>query len=178
MYSLAIEVLENIGNRVTPSQLQIFGTDVSEVALEKARAGIYQANALGGVSPERIQRFFEKHDNGSRIVKEIRDLCIFARHDVTHDPPFSRLDLVSCRNLLIYLDEVAQRRIMQAFHFALRPHGMLMIGPAETIGQSSELFEQVDKRARIYRRRPGSGPGMIGQQTDVTPSGLTRFVGR
>ena len=101
-------------------------------------------------------------------MKEIRDLCIFARHDVTHDPPFSRLDLVSCRNLLIYLDEVAQRRIMQAFHFALRPHGMLMIGPAETIGQSSELFEQVDKRARIYRRRPGSGPGMIGQQTDVT----------
>ena len=96
-------------------------------------------------------------------MKAIRDLCIFARQDVTHDPPFSRLDLISCRNLLIYLDEVAQRRILQAFHFALRPQGVLMIGPAESIGQSSELFEQVDKRFRIYRRRPGSGPGTAGQ---------------
>ena len=116
------------------------------------------------VSSERLQRFFERHDDGYRIVKEIRDLCIFARQDVTRDPPFSRLDLISCRNLLIYLDEVAQRRVLQAFHFALRPNGMLIIGPAESTGQSSELFEQVDKRFRTYRRRLASGPGTAGQR--------------
>ncbi len=162
VYSLAIELAESIGGRVAPSQAQIFGTDVSEAALEKARAGVYQPNALRDVSSERLQRFFEKHDGGYRIRKEIRDLCIFARQDVTHDPPFARLDLVSCRNLLIYLDEVAQRRIMQTFHFALRPNGVLVIGPAESLGQSSGLFEQVDKRFRIYKRRPGSGPGTAG----------------
>ena len=158
VYSLAIELLDWIGNRVVPSEAQIFGTDVSEAALEKARAGIYQANALRDVSSERRQRFFEKHDDHFRVVKEIRDLCIFARQDVTYDPPFSRLDLISCRNLLIYLDDVAQRRTLQSFHFALQPHGVLIIGPAESIG-SSELFDRVDKRFRIFRRRPGSGAG-------------------
>jgi two-component system CheB/CheR fusion protein len=163
VYSIAIELLESLGDRISPSEAQIFGTDVSEVALEKARAGVYLANVVRDVSSERLQRFFERHDNGFRIVKAIRDLCIFARQDVTHDPPFSHLDLVSCRNLLIYLDEVAQRRILQAFHFALRPQGVLIIGPAESIAQSSELFEQVDKRFRIYRKRPGSGLGTAQQ---------------
>jgi len=158
VYSLAIELLDWIGNRVVPSEAQIFGTDVSEAALDKARAGIYHANGLRDVSSERRQRFFEKHDDEFRVVKEIRDLCIFARQDVTYDPPFSRLDLISCRNLLIYLDDVAQRRTLQSFHFALQPHGVLIIGPAESIG-SSELFDRVDKRFRIFRRRPGSGAG-------------------
>ena len=131
----------------------------------KRAPAVYLANVMRDVSGERLQRFFERHDDGYRIRKEIRDLCIFARQDVTRDPPFSRLDLISCRNLLIYLDEVAQRRVFQAFHFALRPNGMLLVGPAESVGQSSELFEQVDKRFRIYRRRPGSGrarPGCTG----------------
>ena len=159
VYSLAIEILESLGDQMASPRIQIFGTDVSEVALEKARNGVYAANVLNSVSSERLQRFFENHEDGFRIKKSVRDLCIFARQDVTHDPPFSRLDLISCRNLLIYLDDVAQRRIMQTFHFALRPHGILSIGTAETIGQTSELFEQVDKRFRIYRRRAGSGPG-------------------
>ena len=161
VYSIAIELLEWIGNRVLPSEVQIFGTDVSEAALERARAGIYHANALRDVSSERRERFFEKHDDDFRVVQEIRDLCIFARQDVTYDPPFSRLDLISCRNLLIYLDDVAQRRTLQSFHFALQPHGVLIIGPAESIG-SSELFDRVDKRFRIFRRRPGSGAGTAG----------------
>src|SRR4030095_9228164 len=110
VYSLAIELLEWIGNRVLPSEAQIFGTDVSEAALEKARAGIYQANALRDVSSERRQRFFEKHDDEFRVLKEIRDLCIFARQDVTYDPPFSRLDLISCRHLLIYLADAVTHR--------------------------------------------------------------------
>ena len=163
VYSIVIELLEFLGGRVVASEAQIFGTDVSEAALEKARAGVYLTNVMRDVSSERLQRFFEKHDDGYRIVKEVRDLCVFARQDVTRDPPFSRLDLVSCRNLLIYLDEVAQRRMLQAFHFALRPQGTLIIGPAESVGQSSELFEQIDKRYRIYRRRPGSGAGTTGQ---------------
>jgi len=163
VYSIAIELLEWIGNHVLPSEAQIFGTDVSEAALEKARAGIYHANALRDVPTERRQRFFEKHGGDFRVVKEIRDLCIFARQDVTYDPPFSRLDLISCRNVLIYLDDVAQRRTLQSFHFALKPHGMLVIGPAENIG-SSELFDRVDKRFRIFRRHPGSGPGTAGHR--------------
>src|SRR5258707_4843302 len=89
-----------------------------------------------------------------RISKEIRDLCLFARQDVTRDPPFSRLDLISCRNLLIYLDEVAQRRVLRTFHYALRPRGMLFFGPAEGIGQSPELFQQIDTRSPVVRRMP------------------------
>ena len=153
VYSLAIALLEFLGS--TPATIQIFGTDVSDEAIEKARAGVYPPNALRDISPERLQRFFVKLDDHYRIAKEVRDLCIFARQDVTRDPPFSRLDLISCRNLLIYLDEAAQRRILQVFHFALRPEGMILFGPAESIGQSSELFEKADTRVRLYRRRPG-----------------------
>ena len=100
-------------------------------------------------------------------------MCVFARHDVTRDPPFRRLDLVSCRNVLIYLDAAAQRRVMQIFHFALRPHGYLMLGPSESVGQASELFELSDKSHRLYARRaslPGKGPGMVRRGT----SGFSR----
>jgi two-component system CheB/CheR fusion protein len=163
VYSVVIELLEFMGDRLSSSEVQVFGSDVSEAALERARAGVYHSNITRDVSHERLQRFFEGVGDGYRIGKEIRDLCIFARQDVTRDPPFSRLDLVSCRNLLIYLDEVAQRRVFQALHFALHPNGMLLVGPAETVGQASELFEQMDKRFRIYRRRPGSGVGTTGR---------------
>ena len=184
-----IELLEWIGNRVLPSEAQIFGTDVSEAALEKARAGVYHANALRDVSTERRQRFFEKHDDEFRVVKEIRDLCIFARQDVTYDPPFSRLDLISCRNLLIYLDDAAQRRTLQSFHFALQPHGMLIIGPAESIG-SSELFERVDKRfraipeaSRLRSRQGWSSWGprpsrSSGGRSDLTPQATEESLAR
>ena len=101
------------------------------------------------MSSERLQRFFTKQNGEHRIAKDVRDLCLFARQDVTHDPPFSRLDLISCRNLLIYLDGVAQQRVLRTFHYALRPEGMLIFGPAESIGPSSDLFEQVDKRFRV-----------------------------
>src|SRR6185295_20384614 len=109
---------------------QIFGTDVNDTALQHARAGVYSVSALHDVSPERLQRFFTKQSDEYRVVKDVRDLCLFARQDVTHDPPFSRLDLISCRNLLIYLDTFAQRRVLRTFHYALRPHGMLFVGPA------------------------------------------------
>jgi two-component system, chemotaxis family, CheB/CheR fusion protein len=112
VYSIAMTLVEYLGERHMPEAIQIFGTDLSETALEKARAGVYLENIAQEVSSERLARFFVKQDDHYRIAKSIRDLCIFARQDVTRDPPFSRLDLVSCRNLLIYLDASAQRRVM------------------------------------------------------------------
>ena len=154
VYSVAIALLEYLGDSVPAARIQIFGTDVSETALQQARAGVYAAHALHDVSSERLQRFFTKQNGEYRVAKQVRDLCLFARQDVTRDPPFSRLDLISCRNLLIYLDGVAQQRVLRTFHYALRPEGMLMFGPAESVGPSSDLFEQVDKRFRVYRRLP------------------------
>ena len=162
VYSVAITLLEYLGGSVPSARIQIFGTDVSETALQHARAGMYSASAVHEVSSERLQRFFTKQNGEYRVAKEIRDLCLFARQDVTHDPPFSRLDFISCRNLLIYLGGVAQQRVLRTFHYALRPEGMLICGPAESVGASSDLFEQVDKRFRVYRRLPGhhGGSGM------------------
>jgi two-component system, chemotaxis family, CheB/CheR fusion protein len=157
VYSVAIALLEYLGNGAPAFRIQIFGTDVSEAALQKARAGVYHVNSLRDVSPERLERFFTKQNGDYGIAKDIRDLCLFARQDVTRDPPFSRLDLISCRNLLIYLDEVAQRRVLRTFHYALRPQGRLFFGPAESVAQSSELFEQADKRFRVFRRMPNTG---------------------
>jgi two-component system CheB/CheR fusion protein len=167
VYSVAIAVLEYFGDGLPPLKIQIFGTDVSEVALETARAGVYRVNALQEVSAERLKRFFNQQNGEYRIAKDIRDLCLFARQDVTRDPPFSRLDLISCRNLLIYLDEVAQRRVLRTFHYALRPHGMLFFGPAESVAQSPELFEQIDSRWRVFRRLPNTGGGAIAARGDV-----------
>jgi len=165
VYSVAVALVEYLAESVPAGRIQIFGTDVSETALRHARAGVYSAHAVRDISSERLQRFFTKENDEYRVVKDVRDLCLFARQDVTHDPPFSRLDLISCRNLLIYLDGVAQQRVLRTFHYALRPEGMLTFGPAERIGASSNLFEQVDKRFRVYRRLAvhpgGSGTPLI-----------------
>jgi two-component system CheB/CheR fusion protein len=169
VYSVAIVLLEYFDG-LPPMRIQIFGTDVSEAALEKARAGVYHDTAMGEVSDERRERFFVRHNGEHRISKDIRDLCLFARQDVTRDPPFGRLDLISCRNLLIYLDDVAQRRVLRTFHYALRPQGLLFFGPAESIAQSPELFEQVDSRLRVYRRMPNAGGGAMADRSDVSAS--------
>jgi two-component system, chemotaxis family, CheB/CheR fusion protein len=114
-YSIAIVLLEYLGDRATATRVQIFGTDLSDVAIQKARSGLYTDSIADEISPERLQRFFVKLDEHYQISKTIRDLCVFARQDVTRDPPFSRLDLVSCRNLLIYLDHTLQQRIISLF---------------------------------------------------------------
>lgn len=152
VYSIAIALVEYLGDRLPSAGIQIFGTDVSEVEIEKARAGRYLANIAEEVSSERLQRFFVKQDHHYRIARSVRDLCIFARHDITRDPPFSRLDLVSCRNLLIYLGAAAQRRVMQVFHYSLRSQGFLLLGPSESAG-STDLFELLDKQQRLYSRK-------------------------
>ena len=122
-YSIAIVLLEYLGDRATSTRVQIFGTDLSDVAIDKARTGIYMEGIADEVSPERLQRYFAKLDGHYQVSKTVRDLCVFARHDVTRDPPFSRLDLVSCRNLLIYLDQKLQQQIIPLFHYSLNPDG-------------------------------------------------------
>jgi two-component system CheB/CheR fusion protein len=156
-YSIAMVLLEYLGDRAASIRVQIFGTDLSEAAIEKARTGFYADSIENDVSPERLQRFFIKLDDHYQISKTIRDLCVFARHDVTRDPPFSRLDLLSCRNLLIYLDQPLQRQTISLFHYALNPNGFLVLGPSETIGRSPELFRLLDSRHQIYRRQPMQG---------------------
>lgn len=155
VYSLAICLAEYLGARLADTPVQIFGTDISVDALEAARAGRYLENIVRTVSPERLNRFFTRDGHCYRVDKSIRDLCTFARQNVAHDPPFSRMDLVSCRNLLIYLDPVLQRHVLPLFHYALRPEGVLMLGPSETVGALSEYFGVLEgARSKVYLRKP------------------------
>jgi len=170
VYSLAILFLEYLGERLPTLRIQMFGTDVSDSALQTARAGVYPLNLLHEVSTERLERFFVRHNDEYRIAKNVRDLCLFARQDVTRDPPFSRLDLISCRNLLIYFDDVVQRRVLRTFHYALRPRGILFFGPAESAALSPELFQQTDSRSRVFRRVPNTGRGEIAEREHATDS--------
>ena len=129
---------------------EIFATDLSETAIEKARAGTYTGATLAHVSPQRLARFFTRTEHGYKIVKAIRDVCVFARHNVAQDPPFSKLDLISCCNVLIYLGDVLQRKVWSILHYALKPKGFLIVGPSESIGTLSESFHQVGKTHKIY----------------------------
>jgi two-component system CheB/CheR fusion protein len=154
VYSIAIALLEYLGDLLPPAGIQIFGTDISEAAIEKCRTGAYFDSIAQDVSADRLRRYFVRQNSHYVIERCIRDLCVFARQDITRDPPFSRLDLVSCRNLLIYLGAAVQGRIMQTFRYALRPNGFLLLGPSESAGQREELFEAVDKQHRLYKPRP------------------------
>jgi two-component system, chemotaxis family, CheB/CheR fusion protein len=150
-YSIAIVLAEFLADPAPHRRVQIFATDVSEAAVDVARSGIYPPGIAADVSAERLERFFQKADGGYRIAKPLRDMCVFARHDISRDPPFSRLDLIVCRNVLIYLDVAVQKRLMSAFHYALKPHGVLMLGAAETPGAQAP-FSTIDKKWRIYRK--------------------------
>ena len=154
-YSQAIALLEFLGNSRAETPVQLFGTDLSQGSIEKARAGIYPESIAADVTPERLRRFFAKVEGGYRINKTIRDMCVFARQNLLQDPPFSRIDVISCRNVLIYLGAVLQKKIMPIFHYALKPRGFLMLGGAEgIIGTASDLFELMDRKHKIYCRKP------------------------
>ncbi len=153
VYSIAMLLVETLGGPLN-SPVQIFGTDVSETAVAHARAGLYPGTIAADVNPERQRRFFSRVDGGYKVLNSIRDLCIFARQDVTRDPPFSKLDLVVCRNVLIYLDSSLQRKLIGVFHYALNPNGYLMLGSAETTGPHAELFTAVDKKQKLYTKKP------------------------
>src|SRR5882724_12071609 len=153
-YSQAIALLESLENIRADIPLQLFGTDLGQGSIEKARAGTYPESIAADVSSERLRRFFVKVEGGYRINKMIRDVCVFARQNLLQDPPFSRIDVISCRNVLIYLGPVLQKRIMPIFHYALRPRGFLMLGGAEGImGTASDLFELMDRKHKIYCRK-------------------------
>ena len=152
-YSLAIALVEFLEQQPVRPPIQIFATDLGDtVSLVKAREGVYPENIEAEVSPERLRRFFTKEQETYRISKSIRDMCAFAKQNVTADPPFSHLDLISCRNVLIYLTPVVQKRVIPTFHYALNPSGFLLLGASETVGSFAGLFGVVDPKFRIYAK--------------------------
>lgn len=155
VYSLAMILAELQNGRENPREVHIFGTDVNEAHLDKARAGIYPNAIRKDVSAERLRRFFEPVKDGFRVGKLIRDFCIFARHNLASDPPFCNLDLISCRNALIYMTPTLQAKIMPTFHFALKSTGCLLLGTSESVGTSSELFLSQEKKSSLYRKKAG-----------------------
>ncbi len=166
VYSIAMAFLEYAEEKRGTLPVQIFATDVSEEVLERAHSGYFPKPLVSEVSPERLRRFFVEADGGYRIGNNIRDFCVFARHNVLADPPFSRMDLISCRNLLIYLEPEAQRKLMPRFHYALKPGGFLWLGSSESVGGYANLFTAQDKRRKIYSKKPvltrsAFGPGHL-----------------
>ena len=155
-YSLAMTILEYQGDCGRPASIQIFATDVNDSVLAIARAGCYSVERCAGISPDRLARFFVPTADGYRVRAEVRELCVFARHDIARDPPFSRMDLVSCRNVLIYLGQPLQARVVPTLHYALRPSGLLLLGRAETIGRDDDLFEVRERELCVFARRPTS----------------------
>ncbi|MBE9186240.1 PAS domain-containing protein [Microcoleus sp. LEGE 07076] len=155
VYSIAICLLEFLRDRNLSPPIQIFATDISEQAIGKARSGIYSENQMVDVSLERRTRFFIRAEEGGsyRICKAVRELCVFARQDLSSDPPFSNLDLVSCRNVLIYLGESLQKKVMPIFHYSLNAAGFLLLGSSESTGKFAYLFTSVDKNSKIYAKK-------------------------
>ena len=153
-YSIAMLLLEQAPTSGLPPRVQIFASDIDEEALGRAREGCYPEAIRADVSEERLRRFFLREGDYYRVGKELRDLVIFTEHSLLKDPPFSRLDLLSCRNLLIYLQRDLQQKVFSLFHYALRPDGFLFLGSAEGAESVQDLFKAVDKKHRIFRRQP------------------------
>ncbi len=156
-YSLAIAALEYLETHRSDVPIQVFATDISERAIHRARSAEYPAGIAEHVSEDRRRRFFEQISKGYRIARSVRETCVFVRHDLTADPPFSRIDLLSCRNVLIYFDTVLQKQVIPSFHYALNEPGFLVLGHTEALSGFGELFRPVDKKHKIFARRPGAG---------------------
>ncbi|BAY60076.1 signal transduction histidine hinase [Calothrix brevissima NIES-22] len=152
-YSIAICLLEFLGNQVINTTIQIFATDINDAVIEIARIGIYTPSQVAEVSPERLQRLFVQVEGGYQISKPVRELCVFARQNLIADPPFSHLDLITCRNVLIYLGSAVQKKVLPLFHYGLKPTGFLMLGTSETVGEFSDLFTLLDRKSKIYSRK-------------------------
>ncbi len=158
VYSIAICLLEYLDTLKITLPIQIFATDISEAMIEQARKGAYKQGLMASISPERLRQFFVKVRGGYQITKSVRELCVFAKQNLNSDPPFSQLDLISCRNVLIYLGAALQKRLIPIFNYALNPTGFLVLGAAETVGEFSTLFDQVDRKYKIYSRKVGAVP--------------------
>jgi two-component system CheB/CheR fusion protein len=171
-YSIAMLLVEEAGRHDAPPHIQVFASDMHSRSLEKAREGFYPGDIATDVSPERLRRFFQQENGGYRIRKELRDLVVFAPHNLLADPPFSRLDLISCRNLLIYLEREVQQDVIELFHYALNANGTLLLGSAESM-DALDLFRVEDKRLCLFRKRnvPPREPRL-----PVFPLTRTRFT--
>jgi two-component system CheB/CheR fusion protein len=156
-YSMAICLQEQLGDMASAIKIQIFATDISETAIAKARTGVYTPTELTGISTSRLQQFFTKLDGNYQVNKAIRDMCVFAHHNLLKDPPFSKIDLVSCRNVMIYLEPVLQKRALTTFHYSLNEDGYLMLGKSETIGNNTDIFRAYNSAEKIYRRKGPPG---------------------
>ena len=152
-YSIAIAFTEAAEKVSRARKLQVFATDLNEANLNKARNGLYAKSLAEDVSPARLKRFFVEEDGGYRVVKSLRESVVFARQNIISDPPFSRMDLISCRNLMIYLEPSLQKKVIPTFHYALKPEGYLFLGASESVGAFTDLFQPVDKRQKIFSKR-------------------------
>ncbi len=172
-YSLAMLMLEHSRRLESPPLLQVFACDLDDDAIQAARAGQYPDTIVADVSEERLRKFFVKDAKGYRVRRELREMVLFASHDLLKDAPFSRMDMVSCRNLLIYLNRDAQQRVFDTFHFALKPSGLLVLGSSEAVDDGSPLFRVVDKKHRIYAHQPAVRAGL---PLPTGPSSLLRAI--
>jgi two-component system, chemotaxis family, CheB/CheR fusion protein len=161
-YSLAITVLDVLAQQGIERSLKVFATDISERDLEKARRGLYPESITGVVDAETLHRYFVHRDAGYQISKTVRDQCVFARHDLTRDPPFPRIDLVSCRNVLIYMRPPLQRRVVSRLHYALLPGAYLLLGRSESPGHLGDFFDVADKKHKLFSKKAGPSPGVSG----------------
>ena len=179
-YTLAILFEEHCAQQEHPCDWQIFASDLDVDAISQGREGLYPNSISADVSEERLRQFFRREDNHFRVHKRLRERVVFAHQDILHDPPFSRLDLVSCRNLLIYLDAAHQRQLMDTFHFALREEGFLLLGTSETVSTQSRKFKSISKKAHIYRRRPGRAEARFTarQRGSTTPGRISQFLAK
>ncbi|MGV3773807.1 MAG: CheR family methyltransferase [Verrucomicrobiales bacterium] len=159
-YSMAMLLIEHARTLDAPPAIQVFGCDLDEDAIQTARMGLYPDTIISDVSEERLRRFFVKEHRGYRVRRELREMVLFAVHDLLKDAPFSRLDLISCRNILIYLNRDAQNRVLDIFHFGLKSEGYLFLGSSESVDETNPLFRLVDKKARIFQRKLATRIGL------------------
>lgn len=161
VYSVVMCLHEYLGDKASAAAIQVFATDISEMAITKARSGLYMKTEVAGLSTSRLEQFFTKTDGHFRVNKSVRDSCVFAFHNYLKDPPFANMDMISCRNSLIYLEPFLQKKALTTFHYALKEKGYLVLGRSETTGQATELYNSFDKNNKIYTRKPVSGKFML-----------------
>jgi two-component system CheB/CheR fusion protein len=169
-YSLAMILVEAMERLEPHWKVQVFATDINSEAIEAARAGLYPANIAADVSSQRLRRFFKKEKDGYRVDRQLREMVVFAIHDLTRDPPLSRLDVISCRNLLIYMDQALQKKVIPLFYYGFVDQGILFLGTSEGVGDFHDLFEPIDKKYKIYRARkmdPHAYRSHVGLYTNV-----------
>jgi len=173
-YSLLFCLLEFLRSKGRPIPIQIFATDVNEAMIDKARRGLYPESIKANIPPEILKRYFVLEDGGYRIVKFVREMCVFAKQDLTRDPPFSKLALVTCRNMLIYLEPELQKSILNLFHYSLNPSGFLVLGPAESVNGFPDLFSPFDKRIKIFVKKYVPTPTRMQFTPERYPSDLIK----